>query len=90
VHVATGNLPIPALQVRSVTMKFVIKSAVQGQSGLIYWFVVVADNGEIVAASETYPQKRNAVDTIAALRSSINQDTPVEDTTIAAPRSAAG
>lgn len=65
-------------------MKFVIRKRVDAASGTPkshYWFLIVADNGEPVAASEMYTQKQSAIDTIAAIKGSVDATTVVVDET---------
>ena len=47
-----------------MAMKFVIKKASNGE----YRFNLVASNGQIVATSETYKEKRSALATIESIK----------------------
>ncbi len=46
-----------------VTVKFVVKKASNGE----YRFNMVASNGQIVATSETYKEKRSALATVESI-----------------------
>lgn len=49
------------------TPRIEIRTAVQGRHGKRWWFVVIADNGEIIATSEMYTRRTNAVHGARAL-----------------------
>jgi len=58
-------------------MKFVVKKASNGQ----FRFNLVASNGQVVATSESYTQKRSAMDTIASIQTSASGATVDDQTT---------
>jgi uncharacterized protein len=47
-----------------MAMKFVLKRASNGE----YRFNMIASNGQVVATSETYKQKRSALSTIESIQ----------------------
>ena len=58
-------------------MKFTIhKSEKTGE----FWFRIVASNGNILASSQQYAQKRSALDAVASIKKN-GPDAPVEDET---------
>lgn len=58
-------------------MYFVIRKATNGQ----YYFVIKAENNEVVATSETYYSKDSAESTIESIKKGININSPVIDVT---------
>lgn len=58
-------------------MYFVIRKATNGQ----YYFVIKAENNEVVATSETYYSKYSAENTIESIKKGINIDSTVVDMT---------
>ena len=65
-------------------MKFIIKMRTDTAATppvKRYWFVLVASNGEPVAASEMYTRKQSAVDTIDAIKSAAAMGFAVLDET---------
>lgn len=58
-------------------MYFVIYKATNGQ----YYFVIKADNREVVATSETYYYKETAQRTIESIKRGVNVDSIVLDLT---------
>ncbi|GGQ71259.1 YegP family protein [Couchioplanes azureus] len=58
-------------------MKFVLKNTSNGQVR----FNLVADNGQVVATSETYTRKSSAMDTIESIKRSTGSATVDDQTT---------
>ena len=58
-------------------MKFVVKKSSNGQ----FRFNLVASNGQIVATSESYKQKKSALDTIASIQTNAGAATIDDETT---------
>jgi uncharacterized protein YegP (UPF0339 family) len=54
-----------------VLVKFVVKKASNGE----YRFNLVASNGQIVATSETYKEKRSALATIESIKKNAGEAT---------------
>lgn len=59
-------------------MYFVIKKATNGQ----YYFVIKANNHEIVATSELYHRKESANKTIKSIKRNLTADSEVVDSTV--------
>ena len=58
-------------------MKFVVKKSSSGQ----FRFNLVASNGQVVATSESYQQKKSALDTIASIQKNAGAATIDDETT---------
>ena len=58
-------------------MKFVVKKSSNGQ----FRFNLIASNGQTVATSESYQQKKSALDTIASIQTNAGAAT-IDDQTI--------
>ena len=58
-------------------MKFVVKKSSNGQ----FRFNLVASNGQTVATSESYQQKKSALDTIASIQKNAGAATIDDETT---------
>lgn len=58
-------------------MYFSIRKSSNGQ----YYFVIISENHEIVATSETYVTKYSAKKTIESIKNNINSDSLVIDLT---------
>jgi len=59
-----------------VAVKFVVKKASNGE----YRFNLVASNGQIVATSETYKEKRSALATIESIKNNAGAATTDDQT----------
>ena len=58
-------------------MYFVIRKSSDDQ----YYFVIKAENNEVVATSETYYSKYSATKTIESIKNNINENSSVIDVT---------
>jgi uncharacterized protein YegP (UPF0339 family) len=58
-------------------MKFKIRNSADGQ----FYFVITARNGQIIALSETYKDKKNCLKTIGRINKAFSIPKPIVDKT---------
>lgn len=58
-------------------MFFSLRNSIDGQ----YYFLIKANNNEVIATSETYKRKDSALHTINAIKNGVNSETDVIDVT---------